>query len=384
MRLLLQPPATTARGLRIAHVTDTYAPAMNGVVRSVESTAETLRRIGYGVHVFAPGARSHARAEPREGTTWFPAIETNIYPSLHVSVLPILPRHLRDVDVVHVHTPGPLGVGALLSARRASIPAVYTYHTRFDDLLHYISPFQSAERILARVAHKLHGALLRRADAVIAPTPTIARELRDQHGCEAHVVGSGVDLLRFSPSAPRPTSRHAPLILTLGRLSGEKNVEALIRAMPSVREQAPGARLQIAGAGPHRAALERLARGLALGDAVQFLGRVPETDLPRAYQEADVFASASRFETQGLTLLEAMACGTPCAVADVDVFRDLGPSATARFDPDDPRDVARAILAANDARATLRREGLRVARTSSTFASAQRMADVYERVASDA
>lgn len=370
------------QGLRVALVTDTYAPAVNGVVRSVMTSRAALERLGVDVHVFAPGTRSVAREARDPRVSWFPAVETNIYPRLHVSVLPLLPRHLRDMDVVHVHTPGPLGLGALAAARRLGIPALYTYHTRFDELAHYVAPFGRAERIVAGAAHRLDRALVRASRAVVAPTPAIAEELRATHGIEAVVVPTGVDVETFRPAARVTAPAAAPVFLHLGRISREKNLDAVLRAFPHVLARQPRATLRVAGTGPDEQRARRLARDLGIARAVEFIGFVPESRLAATYQAADVYVSASMFETQGLTVIEAMACGAAAAVADCAVFRPfVDAGAAVPFDADDATDVARAMLDAHARRPTLAREGLRVAQQGSTRACALRLLEAYAQAA---
>ena len=371
-------PMNDAR--RVALVTDTYAPAVNGVVRSVQTAKQALTAKGADVHVFAPGTRAVAREIGDSHVSFFPAIETNIYPRLHVSVLPLRPRHLRGFDVVHVHTPGPLGFAAMLCARRLGIPAVYTYHTRFDDLVNYLAPFESAERIVAGAAHRLERALIRTASAVVAPTAAIAEELRAAHGIRPEVIPTGVDLDTFRPAAR--LENPGPVFLHLGRLSREKNLEAVLRAFPHVLAQEPRARLRVAGAGPDEGRSRKLAAQLGIAAHVDFLGFVPEADLPAAYQSADVYVSASLFETQGLTVLEAMACGLPAAVARCDVFADViqGGAALA-FDASSPEDAARGMLDAYAQRAQLARAGLGLAQQGSTDAAVRALEALYDRLA---
>lgn len=373
-------PRALARPLRVALVTDTFAPATNGVVRSVVLARESLERLGACVRVLAPGAPEDAVQDP--SVTLFPAVETNLYPHLRLAVLPIHVRHLAGADVVHVHTPGLLGASAVLAARRLGVPSVYTYHTRFEDLVHYMTPYSAAERVLERLAAAAHRRLFRAVNAVVAPTPAVADELTRAFGVEAEVVPTGVDPRRF---APRPVVRDpaddGPRLLHVGRLSREKNLEAVLRAMPAVLRAAPRARLLVAGAGPDLARSRALARALRLGDAVSFLGFVPEEELPALYASADVFVTASTFETQGLTVYEAMAAGAACAVPDVPVFRELRHAAV-HFDPTLEEDVARAVLEARARRAELGARARRVAEAHSADACVARLLALYERLAS--
>ncbi|MHB8585957.1 MAG: glycosyltransferase [Thermoplasmatota archaeon] len=370
------PRAPGDGDIRVAFVTDTFAPAANGVVRSVTSAIQALSTRGVQSHIFAPGTRQIVRGSKRRDVTFFPAIETRIYPSLHLSVVPLRPRDLRSFDLVHVHTPGPLGAAALLAARRAGVPSVYTYHTRFEDTLHYLAPFETAERAVGFAATRLHRALVRRATAVIAPTEPIAKEVADAYDVTPRVIPTGVESRFF---AERPAGARGGLsILHLGRIAKEKNLEAVLRAMPLVLSRVPNATLRVAGTGPDRDRCRRIVNELGLKGAVDFLGFVPEERLPHVYADSDVFVSASRFETQGLTILEAMAAGTMPAIADVPVFRDLVPHNSATwFNPDDPATIADAILSAAS-RAPMSRELCRVvARGYSTDTAADMLLDLY-------
>ncbi|MEA3200832.1 MAG: 1,2-diacylglycerol 3-alpha-glucosyltransferase [Thermoplasmata archaeon] len=363
--------AVAVRPLRVAMVTDTYHPSANGVVRSVETTAHALRALGVDVTLFAPGTR-RAPAEP--GVRWVMAFESRVYPQLHLPVAPLLPTRLRRFDVLHVHTPGALGLAALVAARALGRPCVYTYHTRFEELLHFVSSSALAER----GSEEVNRQVLRAASAVIAPTDAIARELRAQFEIASEVIPTGVDARFFAPHA----AKGPPRFLHLGRVSPEKGLDAVLRAFPLVLRERPDARLDVAGSGPDLAGCQALARELGLAGAVRFLGFVPDEQVPATYASADVFVTASRFETQGLTVLEAMAGGCAVALADCDVFRPfVDAGAAVPFDPARPGDVARALLDALDRRDALRERGLALARTMSVETSAARLLALYQRLA---
>lgn len=369
----------TRNDLRVAIVTDTHAPATNGVVRSIEASRAALRERGVDVRLLAPGPRGAAE----RGVKTFPSVETSLYPDLRLSLLPVLPRHLRDADVVHVHTPGPLGVAAVLAARRARVPVVYTYHTRFDDVVRKLGLGERTERALVGADRRVHRAIIHRLSALVAPTAAMADELERAYGFPCDVIPTGVDLATFRPMARSSSQR--PTFLSLGRLAPEKSVDAVLRAFAHVLQREPDARLVIGGSGPDAASLRSLARGLGIAHAVEWLGFVPEPDLPRVYASADVFVSASRFETQGLTVLEAMASGTPAALADCPVFAPLARAGAATlFRPDEPRQGAEAMLRAYRQRASLGAEGLKLARACSTSATGRALTSLYARLAADA
>src|SRR5581483_7645679 len=150
-----------------------------------------------------------------------------------------------------------------------------TYHTRFDDVVRRMGLGERTERALLGADRRVHRAIIHRLSALVAPTAPLADELERAYGFPCEVIPTGVDLATFRPMAREP-SAGGPTFLSLGRLAPEKGLDARLRA---------------------------LADGLGLAASVEWLGFVPEADLPRVYASADVFVSASRFETQGLTVL---------------------------------------------------------------------------------
>jgi len=167
-----------------------------------------------------------------------------------------------------------------------------------------------------RAAWRYTAAFFNHFPLVTTPSQVMARELT-AHGLRVPVVAvsNGVDTRLFRPG-PRVSGKDDVTVLHVGRLSYEKNVDLLLRAFALVAERHSTARLTIAGDGPDRAVLTRLSGELGLGERVCFTGFVPHEQLPALYQAADLFATASTIETQGLVVLEAMACGLPVAGVD--------------------------------------------------------------------
>lgn len=349
-------------------MTDTFAPSTNGVVRSVESTGKAFRALGVDYAVIAPGT-VEVRARARDSrVAHYPAMETTLYPGLHLGVRPVRRRDVEGFDVVHVHTPGPLGISALVAARRAGVKSVFTHHTRFDEMARLSAP-RWLRSLAVPATELVDRAILSLVDRVVAPSVAVREHLWDRHGRESIVVPTGVDLQRFRPSDARRTNP-GPRFLHAGRIAREKNLEVVLRAFAIVREQLPDAQLIVAGDGPDAARCRALAP-----PGVSFLGHVPEGRLVGTYQAADAFVCASTFETQGLTVLEAMACGKPAALADVPVFRGL-PGA-ALFDPRDHVSVAEQMLIAYQYRAELGAAAARHARTMGTYQCAQALLAAY-------
>jgi len=255
-------------------------------------------------------------------------------------------ERLRGVDVVHAHSAFVTGWMAVAFARRRRLPLVFTYHTRLDAYAHY-APFERAatERAMIALTRAYAGA----ADAVIVPTASIERRLREL-GVRAPitVVASAIDVARFA-AGRRSTDVRAllgaagdePLALAVGRLGREKNLELALDAAA----RSPGLRLAVVGDGPHRGALEERSRRQGTADRVHFAGALPPEQMPDVYASADAFVFPSLTETQGLVLAEALAAGLPVVAAESDVSHDvLDPGG--RVVAADPEAIAEALRVA--------------------------------------
>jgi glycosyltransferase involved in cell wall biosynthesis len=212
---------------------------------------------------------------------------------------------------------------------------------------HYV-PFEA--RATQRAARALTRRFANAADAVIVPTNAMARRLREL-GVHARieVLPSGIDVAKFSAGRRRESVRarlgahaHAPLILCVGRLGREKNVELALEAFAALGNDR--ARLAIVGDGPHRASLERLARRLGIAERTTFALEFARGALPDVYASADVFLFTSGSETQGLVLVEAMAARLPIVAVDTPQTRDVLAEA-GRLAPGNPAALAAGLRA---------------------------------------
>jgi glycosyltransferase involved in cell wall biosynthesis len=302
--------------LRIGLFTNNYFPLLGGVPTAVETTRRDLEALGHEVVIVAPrmaGADDGGRSLIR-----VPAVPAPTYPdfALPLPLGPGLTRRLRalDLDVFHAHHPFLLGASARRLARAAGRPFVFTYHTLYDRYAHYVPLLP--RQVVARGAIRWSAGFADTADLVIAPSDFVARRLRTQ-GIRRpiEVLPTGIDLDRFRPgdrADARRTLRLAAddlVLLYVGRLDREKNLEFLLEAFARVR--VPRVRLLLVGRGTQAAALRRAAEARGVADRVDFRGGSPPDGLPAYYRAADAFVFASTTETQGLAVLEAMACGLP-------------------------------------------------------------------------
>jgi len=307
--------------LRIGFFTEIYRPVVNGVVASVEGLAQGLRARGNEVYCFAP--RMPGYNDEESPVFRMPSLPLPTSTPYRLT-LPLVSRRnvnniIKRLSLVHVHSPFVTGWMGMRYARRYGMPLVYTYHTQLEAYAHYF-PFEPHATRYA--AAQLTRTFANLADAVVVPTPAMGERLRElgvsarievvPSGIDTQLFGSGVrdERLRERVGA-RPADR---LILSVGRLAKEKNVELLLEAL--ARAADPSLRLAIAGEGPARESLEERARVCGVADRTCFLGIVARDQLPDLYASCDAFAMPSQTETQGLVMAEAMSAGTRVIAAD--------------------------------------------------------------------
>ena len=311
-----KPDVAGPRALRIGLFTNNYFPMLGGVPTAVETIRGDLEALGHEVVIVAP-----RMAGADDGGRWLirvPAVPAPTYPdfALPLPLGPGLTRRLRalDLDVFHAHHPFLLGASARRLARASGRPFVFTYHTLYDRYAHYVPLLP--RQVVARGAIRWSAGFADTADLVLAPSDFVARRLRAQGVRRPiEVLPTGIDLDRFRPgdrADARRTLRLAAddrVLLYVGRLDREKNLEFLLEAIARVR--VPRVRLLLVGRGTQAAALRRAAEARGVADRVDLRGGSPPDGLPAYYRAADAFVFASTTETQGLAVLEAMACGLP-------------------------------------------------------------------------
>ena len=303
--------------MRIAITTDSFRDGLGGVATAVAALARALRAAGHTVRIFTAADPTHAAMGL--DVAGFPALHYERLPGGRVVVAPVgLAQGLAAFrpDVIHNHSMAAMGTQALAAARWLNIPILGTCHVYLAGFLGYAPLPLDRVPGTDRVAWRYTVTFFNLFPFVTTPSQVMARELA-AHGLRVPVVAvsNGVDTRLFRPG-PQMSGKDSVTVLHVGRLSYEKNVDLLLRAFARVAERHPAARLTIVGDGPDRAALTRLAGELGLNGRVHFTGFVPHEQLPALYQAAGLFATASTIETQGLVVLEAMACGLPVVGVD--------------------------------------------------------------------
>lgn len=302
--------------MRIALVTEFYYPHLGGVTEHVHNLALAFQRLGHEAIVVTADMGDATHDGPfvrRIGTSRI------IYSSgsfARVTTGRHLRAQLRDlfrnerIDLVHTHGPlaPTLGLAAPAAAHDLDLPVVGTFHSWF--------PRSALYRIFRR---PLQQRLDRYAAAIAVSQPVVDAHSR-YFRTDWRIIPNGIDVEMFRPGAAAGPARNGPNLLFLGRLDPRNGLDTLLRAMPAIVDAAPGTRLIVAGDGPLRNVYQRLARPVA--SHVEFIGYV-NGDRPARYASADLYLCPTTKASFGITLLEAMACGTPMLVSDITGFREL-------------------------------------------------------------
>ena len=301
--------------MRLAYVTETFPPELNGVALTVKRTVRYLRERGHVVDLIRPRQPSDAAGAARSEwlTSGWPI---PMYPDLRFGFASAgaLRRHFEATgpDLVHIATPGPLGWAALRAARALELPTTSDFRTNFH--------LYSRHYRLGAIAAVVLGALRwfhNRTDRTFVPTRAGALDLEASGFRNLAVIGRGVDATLFDPARRSPVLRAqwraadgAPVLLYVGRIAAEKNVGLALRAFDALRQRAPRAQMVVVGDGPLRSALE-----MAYPHA-RFIGTRQGEDLAACYASADLFLFPSLTETFGNVTLEALASGLPVVAFD--------------------------------------------------------------------
>jgi 1,2-diacylglycerol 3-alpha-glucosyltransferase len=377
--------------LHILMISDVFFPRVNGVSTSIATFRASLESEQHRCTLIVPRYGVDDPPDP-----WLRRVSGRrvpFDPEDRLMNRRALRRALDEldpgaIDVVHVQTPFVAHAVGVPWARRHGLPVVETYHTHFEEYFQHYVPFLPAglSRAAARAISRRQCSAL---DLVIVPSPAMEHVLR-AHGVDRpiRVLPTGIDLRQFARGDGGVfRGRHGiaadrPVLVYVGRVAHEKNIDFLLEMLVELRPQLPGALLAIAGEGPAVPRLRRRARELGVEDATLFVGYLRrDGELQDCYAAGDLFVFASRTETQGLVLLEALALGVPVvALAKLGTREIILPGRGAAAAPDDPASFASVVagLMRDPARrARMAEAGPAFAAEWDTRAVARRLIDLY-------
>ncbi len=339
--------------MHVLMLSDVYFPRINGVSTSIETFRREFEAAGDRVTLMVPDYPG-AQAEP--GIIRIASHRLPLDPEDRRMELRTILAHeeqLRgmDIDLIHIQTPFIAHYAGTALAKRLGVPCVETYHTLFEEYFHHYIPFLP-KGMLRGLTRRFSRRQCNALDGVIVPSTAMAERLQS-YGVTTplRVVPTGIPLQQFRQGDGAAFRQRlglapeTPVALFVGRVAGEKNIDFLLQAHRLALLRLPELHLVVAGEGPALAGLRRLAEALGTSDKVRFVGYLHRRDeLPACYAAADAFVFASRTETQGLVLLEAMAEGVPVVALSIMGTRDiLMPARGAVSPPDDPAEFAEAL-----------------------------------------
>ncbi len=349
--------------MEIAWFTDTWLPARDGVVNSLLMFKKELEKRGHNIFIFAPGEKN---AE-EDNVFYYKSRPLKVYKNYRLSSISSIfsQRTLKIIkkiepDIIHSHSPGVIGTHAVVASYKMKIPLFFTYHTFVDDSIYLFFSKEKTQEFVKKLLYKWLRWYFRRCYCIIAPSKYTAKALRKKiMERKIEVLPTGIDIEKFSGgdgSEIRRRYKDKKIILHVGRIVREKNLDLLIEAAPYILKRTDAVFI-IVGEGPAKAELEEKVKRKNLQKHFIFTGFVKDEDLPDYYKSADVFVFPSIYETQGIVAFEAMAAGVPVAASTAKALPDFikdGENGYL-FDPYDAEECAEKVIEAMESKEIAKR-----------------------------
>ena len=325
--------------MRIGIFTETYTPYISGLVTSELMLKNALEKKGHTVYVVTANLTSSKyEYDEKERVLRIPGIPTGIYDSRLTSIYPIKAINKIkswNLEVIHSQTEFAIGTFARLFAKQYNIPIVHTYHTMYEDYVHYITKghFDKSSKKLVEYLTKFY--CDKTINELIVPTKKAYDLFKEKYNVKRniHIVPTGIEVERFYKEKidikkirelkkKYNFSKRDFIAIFVGRIAEEKNVPFLIEVTENIIKEKSNFKLLIIGDGPDKENYENMVKERNLEKNIIFTGKVAWEAIPIYYQLGDVFVSASQSETQGLTIIEAMAASLPALCIDDESFRN--------------------------------------------------------------
>ncbi len=380
-------------------ISDVYFPRINGVSTSIQTFRRGLHAAGHETLLIAPEYPG-AAADRESGILRVPSRNVPRDPedrAMKLGAIGALRAQVErfEPDLVHIQTPFIAHYQGTALARALRVPVIESYHTYFEEYLHHYVPLLP-RAVMRFFARRFTVSQCNALDALVVPSRAMEQALLD-YGvrCPMHIIPTGMEMERFAGGdgvrlrAQLGIAPGQPVLVHVGRIAHEKNIEFLFRMFALVVRSKPGAVFVVAGEGPALTSCKAYVRSLGLTDHVRFVGYLArERELLDCYRAGDLFVFSSRTETQGLVLLEAMALGTPVvSTAHMGTADIVNPQRGAHLAPDDEAEFANIVLRLLDdpsRRAAMSAQARTYAATWSAVAMADRLASLYSAVVGQA
>jgi 1,2-diacylglycerol 3-alpha-glucosyltransferase len=385
--------------MRILMISDVYFPRINGVSTSIQTFRRGLHAAGDETILIAPEYPG-AAPDTETGILRVPSRDVPRDPedrAMKLGAIRALREQLQrlEPELVHIQTPFIAHYQGTALARALRIPVIETYHTYFEEYLHHYVPLMP-RAIMRFIARRFTVSQCNVLDALVVPSRAMEQALLD-YGvkCPMHIVPTGMEMERFAGGdgqrfrAQLGIAPGQPVLVHVGRIAHEKNIDFLFRMFAIVVRNKPGAVFVVAGEGPALASCKAHVRSLGLAEHVRFVGYLArERELLDCYRAGDLFVFSSKTETQGLVLLESMALGVPVvSTAHMGTADIVSPQRGAQVAPDDEGEFANIVVRLLDdapRRAAMSAEARAYAATWSASAMAGRLSELYSTVAGQA
>jgi len=380
--------------MRILMISDVYFPRVNGVSTSILTFQQELAAQGHEVHIVAPHYPAGHPEEPHISRieSGYVMLDPEDRLMKSAKIHELTPKfHMHEFDIVHIQTPFLAHYAGIKLARALDVPTIETYHTFFEEYLYHYVPLLP-KFITRRITRSFSRSQCNSVNAVIVPSTAMSTVLQ-QYGCNTpiHIAPTGIQMAKFeSGMGSRFRAKHnipeeRQLLLHVGRVAHEKNIGFLLNMVARLKVDHPQVLFLICGEGPAKTDLEQQVKRMGLVDNVMFVGYLDrETELLDCYRAADVFVFASRTETQGLVLLEAMALGvavvSTAVMGTIDILSPNRGALVAQEDTEDFSAKVSRLLNNRELRLSIGDEGRRYAETWSAPATARRVVDIYQGV----
>jgi len=325
--------------MRIGIFTETYTPYISGLVTSEVMLKKGLEKLGHEVYVVTANLENFEYTyDEEEKILRIPGIPTGIYDARLTSVYPIKAVNKIkswDLDVIHSQTEFAIGTFARLLSCQLDIPLVHTYHTMYEDYVHYITKgyFDKSSKKIVEYLTLFY--CDRTATELIVPTKKTYDLFKEKYQVDRniHIIPTGIELDRFYKEnvdmkevgklkKDLGIKKEDFVAIFIGRLAKEKNVIFLLDVLKDLVKKCPNFKLLIVGDGPDFEEYKEIAKKYKIEDNVIMTGKVAWEKVPCYYHLSDIFLTASTSETQGLTVVEAMAAGVPPICIDDESFRN--------------------------------------------------------------
>jgi len=324
--------------MRIGIFTDSYTPYISGLVTSEVMLKEALEKLGHTVYVVTANLENFKYTyDEKEKIIKIPGVPVGIYDARLTGIYPLKAiQIIKDwnLDVIHSQTEFGVGTFARIISKQFNIPIVHTYHTMYEDYIHYITKghFMGASKKVVEYLTKFY--CDKTITELIVPTKKTYNLFKEKYHVErnVHIIPTGIEVERFYKENFRKEDiirlrrslglTAKDFVLTfVGRLGKEKSVDFLIECHKSLVKKYPNAKLLIIGDGPEMDDFVKQVKKLNLENSVIFTGKVAWNMIPLYYQLTHVFVTASKTETQGLTVIEAMAASVPIVCLEDESFK---------------------------------------------------------------